>query len=56
MKENDNVFPHFYDGSAPMGGGAPEELSEAAAQDGPADSEEWRRFVGVNPFEYDAGN
>ncbi|WP_313997363.1 hypothetical protein [uncultured Paenibacillus sp.] len=55
MKENDNAFPHYYDGSAPVGADNPERLSETAPEAGTAESDEWRRFIGVNPFGYDAG-
>jgi hypothetical protein len=47
MQESDNGFPNYYDGSLAA---ISDEQTESAQQDDAADKEEWRSFVGFNPF------
>jgi hypothetical protein len=49
MLEFDSVYPNFFDGSKHLVE-QPLSSSSEVASDGPAAPEEWRRYIGVNPY------
>jgi hypothetical protein len=50
MQEGNNGLPIYYDGSAHLVAAVSNELADTNLQEDAADNEDWRRFVGFNPY------
>lgn len=50
MESQDSAVPIYYDGSKHMAVAETGQSSDGAAEHAASASEEWRRYIGFNPF------